>query len=110
MELQCLKIKLKEGTLERVKEWCANFQNHPDIGYVLDKETIRIETLLLDNQEDGDYLIFYMRADSLQNANDFLIKEQHPLNDLSKQFMQECWDLENIKVLEPVLDLENLSS
>lgn len=106
METQCLKIKLKEGKKEQVREWCQTFANHPDLDDVLEKETVVVENLFLDEQNDGDYLLFYLKAESLQQANEFLTTAQHPLNELSRNFMQECWEMEEITELEMTLDLE----
>ena len=108
METQCLKIKLKSGTKDKVREWCNTFREHDGLDYVLEQETVVVETLFLDEQADGDYLIFYLKAESLQQANDFLTKESHALNDLSKAFMQECWDLPNAKALEMILDVHRI--
>ncbi len=107
-EPQCLKIRLKEGTTEKVRQWCETFRRHPELDDVLKRESVIVETLLLDEGEGGDYLIFYLKAESLQQANDFLTNERHPVNDLSNRFMAECWDMSDVKVLEPVLDLHRI--
>lgn len=109
-ETQCLRIKLKKGTTQKVREWCKKFQTHPELGDVLEQESVIVETLMLDEQEDATYLIFYLKAESLEKANDFLTKTQHPINDLSNAFMQECWDMTDVKILEPILDLNRIKS
>jgi len=109
METQCLKIKLKDGKKEQVREWCKTFANHPGLDEALEKESVVVESLFLDEQEEGDYLLFYLKAKSLQQANDFLTNEQHPLNDLSRNFMRECWEMEQIEELEMVLDLDTIT-
>lgn len=109
METQCLKIKLKDGKEQQVREWCKTFVNHPDLDEVLKKETVVVESLFLDEQEDGTYLLFYLKAKSLHQANEFLTTVQHPLNDLSREFMQECWEMDQVEELELVLDLDTIT-
>ena len=108
METQCLKIKLKDGKKEQVRKWCATFANHPELDEVLEQETVIVESLFLDEQEDGDYLFFYLKAESLRKANEFLTTVKHPLNDLSQAFMHECWDMDRVKKLELTLDVHTL--
>jgi len=108
METQCLKIKLKDGMKGRVREWCKTFTNHPDLDEVLEKETVVVESLFLEERENGDYLLFYLKAKSLQQANEFLTTVQHPLNELSLNFMKECWEMDQVEELELVLDVDTI--
>ena len=108
METQCLKIKLKEGMRDRVRVWCKSLANHPELDEVLKKETVVVESLFLEEGKEGDYLLFYLKAQSLQQANEFLTPVQHPLNKMSQEFMQECWEMDQIEELELVLDVDTI--
>jgi len=108
--VQCLKIRLKPNKKEAVRAWCKKFYDLEGVDGALRKETVIVESLFLDEQPDADYLIFYLRAESLQQANDFLMEVQHPVNDASNAFMNECWDLPHLKQLEVLYDVDRVGA
>ena len=54
-------------------------------------ETMVVESVFLDRGEDADYLIFYTRAESLQKANEMMMKSTNPVDVEALEMMQKAW-------------------
>ena len=51
-ETRCLKIKLKPGSMERVKDWAAEIKRRKDEAMVtLEAEGVIVESVFLDSTE-----------------------------------------------------------
>jgi hypothetical protein len=105
-ETLCLKIKLKPGSLERVKEWSLEINRRKDEAMeTLEAEGIIVESFFLDSTEHGDYFIQYIKIENFErgkaiaDSSSFLIEIYH------RAFKQAVF--ENTQQLELLLDLEH---
>lgn len=66
-ETVCVKIKLKPNSLERVREWAETMNARKDEALAtLRDETVIVEAVFLDQTGEGDFLVTFMKAESLK--------------------------------------------
>lgn len=105
METRCFKIKLKAGSLDRVREWARTINERKEEALeTLRAETVVIESMFLDRTEQGDFLIGYMKAESFQKAGAAVQESMHAIDDYHRKFKQDTWG--ERKDLELLIDLE----
>jgi hypothetical protein len=102
-ELHCTRIKLKPNSLGRVREWATELNRRQDEALA----TLRDESIFLEQAEDGDYLIGYIRAESLEQSQKAVEKSVHAIDAYHQAFKKECW--ESGKRLEVLVDLNRVS-
>jgi hypothetical protein len=106
-ELHCSRIKLKPNSLEKVREWAAEITRRQDEALeTLRDESIFIESFFLEQATDGDYLIAYIRAESLEQSQKAVEKSVHAIDAYHQAFKKECW--ESGKRLEVLVDLNRV--
>lgn len=106
--MQCVKIKLKPNSLKRVREWAAELNRRRDEALAtLEDESIVVETFFLDSSGADDYLIGYVRASSLVQAEEAVKRSTHAIDAYHQQFKRDTWA--SGKQLELLLDLERRS-
>ena len=107
MESQCVKVRLRRGSIERVREWADELNRRSDeVLETLREEGVAIEAAFLDRTSEGDFLIYFMKAQSLEAAQEVGRRSQHPIDDYHQRFKADVW--ESAEVLEPQIDFENV--
>lgn len=105
MPIHCTKIKLKEGTDRQAKEWAAELNRRSgEVLEALKAEGVTIETVFLDKQADGYYLIYFMRTDDLAKSQAVTKSSIAPIEAFHKAFKATCW--ESAEKLEKLIEFE----
>ncbi|MGI8555578.1 MAG: DUF6176 family protein [Pyrinomonadaceae bacterium] len=105
-ETRCVKIKLKDNSLEKVREWAKIINQRKDEALAtLRDEGVILETVFLDQTAEGDFLIYLMKAESFEKAKETVNKSVHAIDEFHQNFKRETW--EDGKQLELLIDLEN---
>ena len=108
-ETNCVKIKLKSGSIKRVREWAAEINRRRDEALAtLRDEGVLVESVFLDSGEEGDFLIYYMKAESLQKAREAGRNSTHEIDAYHHQFQRDTF--ESGKKLELLVDLDRIES
>ena len=108
METVCVKVKLKPGSLEQVHEWAEELRSRADeVLATLRDEDVAVESVFLDSNEQGDFLIYYMRARSLSTAREAAERSSHPIDAYHAQFKAQMWASRSS--LELLVDFENFA-
>lgn len=103
METVCVRVRLKEGSLARVREWAKELNERRDeVLATLVNEGVRIESVFL----DGDTLIYYMRAESVDQACEVYAHSAHAIDVYHQRFKDETFETQT--PLELLIDFENL--
>ncbi len=68
-------------------------------------ESVVLETVLLDQTNEGDFLIYLMKAESFDKSRQAVKNSAHEIDKVHQQFKLETW--EDGKKLELLIDLEN---
>ena len=107
MDTQCVKIRLKPNSIERVREWASELRARPDeVMATLRDEGIVVESAFLDSTADGEFLIYYVKAKSMEAAQEAVQRSTHPIDTYHQQFKTDTWEARTL--LEPLIDFENL--
>ncbi len=105
-QTNCVKIKLKPNSIEKVREWSKFINDRKDEAFAtLRDESVILETVFLDQTDAGDFLIYLMKAESFDKAKQAARTSVHEIDEYHQNFKRETW--EDGKKLELLIDLEN---
>jgi hypothetical protein len=106
VDTACLKIRLKPGSLDRVREWARELHARGDeVLATLRDEGIFVESVFLDSTDTGDFLIYYVKARSIEAAGEVVQRSLHPIDAYHQQFKTDAWEART--PLELLIDFEN---
>lgn len=98
-----MRVRLKEGSLPRVRAWAKELNERRDeVLATLVDERVRIESVFL----DGETLIYYLRAESVEQAREVSAHSTHAIDAYHQRFKDETF--EHQTPLELLIDFENL--
>ena len=107
MKSICVRVALKKGSTEAVKEWFRTLMDRRDETLVsLKNEGVVVESAFLDQQPDGDFLIYYMRAEDIEKAIAVFQNSSLAID----AYHKDCWGkyCEASNPLEQLLDLDTI--
>ena len=89
-ETTCMKIRLRPGSLERVREWAAEINRRSDEALAtLRDERVVVESVFLGSGAEGDFLIYYLKAGSIEGALKVADNSKHAIDEYHRRFMRE---------------------
>lgn len=92
MDVSCVIIELKAGSLDRVREWASFIiENRDKALATLDNESVTIESFSLLTLESKDYLVGYMRAKSMEQAHEAVKRSLSEVDAYHQQFKKDTW-------------------
>ena len=104
-ETSCVRIKLRPGSIERVREWAAEInRRHEEALETLRDEGVMVESAFLDSSEEGDFLVYYMKAADIRKAGETGKSSTHAIDEYHRQFKRDTF--ESGRKLELLVDLE----
>lgn len=101
MDVTCKLIRLKPGSLHIVREWAETMNDRmKEVLATLHDESVVVESVFLLSREDGDYLVYYMRARSMEQARTVVKTSKHEVDAIHQRFKREAWaSMEDTEVL-----------
>lgn len=85
-------IELKPNSLEAVEKWAETFNERTDeVVATLQDEKVQIESWFHLSLNEKDYLILYMRAESIERAQEVFQNSEHSIDAYHQQFIQDTW-------------------
>ena len=106
METVCVRVRLKPGSLNRVHEWATELRTKSEeVLATLRNEGVLVESVFLGSDDHGDFLSYYMKTRSLEEADEAAKRSTHPIDEYHQQFKAETW--ESRTPLELLIDFEN---
>jgi hypothetical protein len=104
-EVRGVRLRLKPGSLPRVREWAAELtRRREEVMATLRDETARVESVFLDSTADGDFLVYYMRVDNTEADRTAVEHSTHPIDVYHRTFMQQV--VESRHTLELLIDFD----
>lgn len=104
-ETSCVKIRLKPGSVPKAREWAMVINSRSEEALAtLRDEGVVLECAFLDQTDEGDFLIYVMKAESFQKAKEAAVRSTHEIDDFHMKFKEETW--EDGRKLETLIDLE----
>jgi hypothetical protein len=105
METRCARVKIKNGSLEAVREWARTINGRREEALeTLRDESVRVESVFLESAPDGDFLIYYLRGPDLAHSDKVGAASKHPIDAYHYAFMRQ--HTEKGIPLEMLIDLE----
>jgi hypothetical protein len=104
-DTQLLRIRIKPGKTARVVDFIRSLlKRRSEALEALKREGTLVESFFLERQEQGDYLYYYVKAESLRRAYAVHMDAQDPLTSEIREFVEDTWA--TISSPEPLLDLD----
>lgn len=109
MKTICIKTKLKSDFIKEIRIWFKTLRERSvEVLESLEKEDIFVESAFLDEQSDGLYLIYYIKAKDIPKAYEVFNNSSLSID----KYYKECWKkyCEGRVVLEELLDLDRIEN
>jgi Family of unknown function (DUF6176) len=85
-------IELKPNSLDRVEEWAITLNERADEAIAtLQDEGVRIESWFHLSLDGKDYLLCYMRTESIEKAHEVVRSSPHAIDAYHQQFKRDTW-------------------
>jgi Family of unknown function (DUF6176) len=85
-------IELKPNSLDRVEEWATILNERADEAIeTLQDEGVKIESWFHLSLDGKDYLLCYMRAESIKKAHEVVQSSPHAIDIYHQQFKKDTW-------------------
>lgn len=108
VEIYARLIELKPGSNERVQDWAAFINQHKqEAEATLKTEGVDIESWFSLTLNGNDYLLCYMRAESMQKAQRVAATSESPVDVYHQQFKVDAWVRGGGAVGQPLVDLSH---
>lgn len=105
MEIASGLIKLKPHSDTKVEEWRDTMTSRIDEALAtLEHEGVDIESWFRVRIESDDYLLWYMRAESIQKAFEVSQNFTHPIDKYHYELMESITEPNGITLAEPLYD------
>lgn len=101
-ETVCVKVKLRAGSLERVRAWAAELNARRDeVLATLRDEGVLVESVFL----DGEHLVYYMKSRDVAEARRVAERSTHAIDAYHAEFKRGTFA--STESLELLVDFEN---
>ena len=108
MEIASGLIKLKPDAGAKVEEWKTTISSRLNEALAtLKDEGVEIESWFKVEIDGQDYLLWYMRADSIQKVFEISQTLKHPIDKYHYELMAEITATNGNIIAQPILDLKN---
>jgi hypothetical protein len=103
------KQKIESGKTTQLKEWMDEIcEREEEAIETLKSEGMHSETAFIEHTEEGDFLVYYMRADDMEQVFDSFNESSHEIDEEHKQVMDEVLESgENIGDYELLYHMDN---
>jgi len=107
LDTACIRVRLKSGSLPRVREWAAELERRrEEVLTTLKDEGVVVESVFLDRVAGYDVLVYYVKARDAAAAARAVRGSQHDVDAYHAAFKRDTWDERT--PLELLVDFENL--
>lgn len=107
MKSICVRIALKENSIDSVREWFRTLMDRREETLEsLRNEGVIVESVFLDRHPYGDFLIYYMRAEDFEKAKTVFLNSKLAIDAYHKECKKNY--CESSIRLEQLLDLDTI--
>ena len=108
-QVQCARIRLKPGSLERVRAWQKELtQREDEVLETLRDEGVWVESVFLEELEGVHYLVYYMKCLDFEKGHEVFSKSIHAIDAYHQEFKKDTWDQEGRSKLECLVDFDRI--
>jgi len=88
------KQKIRAGKTERLREWIPKMTAEAEadsqgVQDIWSAESLHTISLFIEHAADGDYLVWYLEADSMEQLVDARRASTHPLHDVEDAMLED---------------------
>ncbi|WP_435348563.1 DUF6176 family protein [Haloarchaeobius sp. HRN-SO-5] len=88
------KQKIRPGKTERLREWITKMEAEAEadsqgVQDIWSAESLHTISLFIEHAEDGDYFVWYLEADSMEQLIEARRASTHPLHDVEDAMMED---------------------
>ncbi len=106
MEIASGLVKLKPGSKGQVEKWEKTISSRLDEAVqTLKDEGVQIESWFKVDIEGHHYLLWYMRAESIERVFEIAQTLKHPIDKFHYELMAQIMDTNGSITAEPILDI-----
>ena len=106
MEIASGLIRLKPNSGEKIEEWCKTITSRLEEAVAtLQDEGVEIESWFKIEIDGHDFLLWYMRAESIKRAFEVSQTLKHPIDKFHYELMAEIMETNGNIPAQPILDL-----
>ena len=99
-------IKLKTGTEDKVEEWRSTIASRlNEAAKTLQDEEVQIESWFKVSIQGENYLLWYLRAKSIQRVFEVSMKLNHPIDKFHYELMNEITQDNGNILAKPLIDI-----
>jgi len=105
MKTVCFRVQLQKGAVEGAREWFRTMmERQEEVLESLRNEGAIVESVFLDRQKDGDFLIYYFKAHNVEKAQEIFSQSFLSID----VYHRSCWAkyCGEVTSLELLLDLD----
>lgn len=82
-------MKLAADSVPEVRAWAARLNSElTEVRKLLKAEGVSVESVFLEESNEGAFLIYYMRAEDFNRARELSRASQHPIDIFHQQVMK----------------------
>ena len=108
-EIFIRKQKIRPGKTDQLREWIRKLNEEADadsqgVREIWAEESLHTISLFIEHAEDGDYFVWYLEADSMEQLINARQASTHPLHDVEDAMMEDVLEgPEEVGDFEPLL-------
>jgi hypothetical protein len=92
MEVQCIKVRIHPERIAEARQWLEMMNERGDETLeLIQEEGIAIESVFVEENDDGMFLYQYVRAPSLQAAHEAFQSSENPMAAETQRFVERTW-------------------
>jgi hypothetical protein len=89
-DVALVKQKIEDGKESRLREWMAEVREREEEALeTLENEGMHSESAFVEHTDDGDFLIYYLKADDVDRALEAHEESSHELDEQHRRVMDE---------------------
>ncbi|SIQ69031.1 hypothetical protein SAMN05421858_0094 [Haladaptatus litoreus] len=103
------KQKIEPGKTERLKEWSEEVRERKDEAVeTLQNEGMHAESAFIERTDDGDFLVYYMKAEDIHEVYEAFENSTHEIDREHEEVMRETLEsVEDVGEYELLYHLDN---
>lgn len=99
---------MKPGSVQRARAWAKKIANRgKEAAATLLAEGVEVESAFLDSTAEGNFLVYYMRTESLEKAARVAAESDSAIDEFHRAFKRDTW-LE-VRKLELLVDVRRVA-
>lgn len=103
---ECIRIRLKAGMTERFVTWARQVPSRcVEVAECKGDQGILAEHIFLERSAEGDFIIFYCKAEDMAKAREMLQKSKRRLDLEMMEMIDSTWDRSDVSRLERIFEI-----